>query len=83
MGSQVIFGPGKHGFQSYRICSFSHLSTDLDGEKNRICMANAKMKKVRTVLLLKSPRIKRMFLEMQIFKVFSRFGLFCFFAHGN
>ena len=38
-------------------------------EENKICMANATMKKVST-LLLKYPRMKRMFLKMFFFFAF-------------
>ena len=76
MGSQVKFGLGKHGFQSYRICSFLHLSTDLDGEKNRICMANAKIKKVRTYIASEIPKDKTHVLRNAIF--FSIFKIWFF-----
>ena len=46
MGSQVKFDPGVHGFQIKENCIFSHLSMDYGREKNEICLANAKMKKV-------------------------------------
>ena len=55
MGSQVKFDPGVHGFQNKENCRFSHLSMDDGREKNEICIANAKMKRVRTYVAFKIP----------------------------
>ena len=76
MGSQVKFDQGVQGFQIKENCIFSHLSMDYGREKNEICIANAKMKKYEHMLLLKSPRNKRMFLKMQNYSVVSRFRFF-------